>query len=84
MRFTYGKVAPYIPRDGVRYDWFTTATGVLQKYKAGDDEFDLPANVLELLRKKISDSMQILLRKIWLPVSSIPAILPAATPAHLY
>lgn len=52
MRFTYGKVAPYIPRDGVRYDWFTTASGVLQKYKAGDDEFDLPANVLELLRKK--------------------------------
>jgi hypothetical protein len=52
MRFTYGKVASYVPRDGVFYNWFTTANGILQKYKAGDDEFDMPEKALELMRKK--------------------------------
>lgn len=52
MRFTYGKVASYSPKDAVKYDYVTTATGILQKYREGDEEFDLPAKCLELLRKK--------------------------------
>jgi hypothetical protein len=52
MRLSYGKVDDYKPRDAVQYDYVTTMKGVLEKYKPGDYEFDLPSNYLELARKK--------------------------------
>ncbi len=52
MRVSYGKVDDYKPRDGVNYDYVTTMKGVLEKYKPGDYEFDLPAKFLELARNK--------------------------------
>lgn len=52
MRTSYGKVAGYKPRDAVKYDFVTTSAGLLEKYKPGDYEFDLPANQIELLKKK--------------------------------
>ena len=52
MRVSYGKVADYKPRDAVQYDYVTTMKGVLEKYKPGDYEFDLPANLIALAQKK--------------------------------
>jgi hypothetical protein len=52
MRVSYGKVDDYKPRDAVSYDYVTTMKGVLEKYKPGDYEFDLPAKYVELARKK--------------------------------
>jgi hypothetical protein len=52
MRVSYGNVADYQPRDAVHYDYVTTMKGVLEKYKPGDYEFDLPARFVELARKK--------------------------------
>ncbi len=52
MRLSYGKVADYKPRDAVHYDYVTTMTGVLEKYKPGDYEFDLPQNFLKLAKAK--------------------------------
>jgi hypothetical protein len=52
MRVSYGNVKSYRPRDGVFYDYVTTSKGVLEKYKAGDYEFDLPAKQVELFKKK--------------------------------
>ena len=52
MRVSYGAVKSYRPRDAVFYDYVTTSKGILEKYKAGDYEFDLPANQIELLKKK--------------------------------
>jgi hypothetical protein len=52
MRVSYGKVDDYKPRDGVTYDYVTTMKGVLEKYKPGDYEFDLPARYLELARNR--------------------------------
>ncbi len=52
LRVSYGNVKNYQPRDAVRYDNVTTMKGVLEKYKPGDYEFDLPAKVIELARKK--------------------------------
>jgi len=52
MRVSYGQVKAYKPRDGVTYDYVTTMKGVLEKYKPGDYEFDLPENVLNLARNK--------------------------------
>lgn len=52
MRVSYGAVKSYRPRDAVFYDYLTTSKGILEKYKPGDYEFDLPANQVELLKKK--------------------------------
>lgn len=52
MRLSYGSIKPYRPRDGIIYDYLCTMTGVLEKYKPGDDEFDLPAQLVEAARRK--------------------------------
>ena len=51
MRVSYGTVKSYRPRDAVFYDYVTTSKGLLEKYVAGDHEFDLPARQIELLKK---------------------------------
>ena len=52
MRVSYGNVKSYHPRDAVRYDYVTTSKGILEKYIAGDYEFDLPAKQIELMKKR--------------------------------
>jgi hypothetical protein len=52
MRVSFGNVKSYKPRDAVYYDYVTTSKGILEKYKPGDYEFDLPEKQIELLRKK--------------------------------
>jgi hypothetical protein len=52
MRVSYGQVKAYKPRDGVMYDYVTTMKGVLEKYKPGDYEFDLPEQVLNLAKNR--------------------------------
>jgi hypothetical protein len=52
MRVSFGNVKSYRPRDAVFYDYVCTMGGVLEKYKPGDYEFDLPAKQVELARKK--------------------------------
>jgi hypothetical protein len=52
QRLTYGTVKSYDPKDAVHYDFITTIDGVIEKYVAGDYEFDLPAKLLELYKAK--------------------------------
>ncbi|HJT73985.1 MAG TPA: S46 family peptidase [Chitinophaga sp.] len=52
MRLSYGQVKSYAPRDAVSYDYVCTMKGVMEKYKPGDYEFDLPANYVSLYNKK--------------------------------
>lgn len=52
MRVSFGNVKSYRPRDAVTYDYVCTMRGILEKYKPGDYEFDLPARQVELARKK--------------------------------
>lgn len=52
MRLSYGVVKPYSPRDAVFYKEICTLKGVLEKYKPGDYEFDLPKDFLEVANKK--------------------------------
>ncbi len=52
MRVSFGNVKSYRPRDAVFYDYVCTGKGILEKYKAGDYEFDLPAKQVELMKKK--------------------------------
>lgn len=52
MRLTYGTVGDYVPRDGVKYNYFTTLQGYIEKEIPGDDEFDVPAKLKELYAAK--------------------------------
>lgn len=52
LRVTYGKVNGYQARDAVEFDFYTYLDGVMEKYKPGDYEFDLPAKLIDLYKKK--------------------------------
>ncbi|MDR3680750.1 MAG: S46 family peptidase [Flavipsychrobacter sp.] len=52
MRISYGQVKGYDPVDGVHYKYFTTLDGLMAKYKPGSDEFDVPADLIDLYNKK--------------------------------
>lgn len=52
MRTSFGDVKSYQPRDGIFYSSVCTMSGVMQKYKPGDYEFDLPKNLVDLAKKK--------------------------------
>ncbi|HSN69009.1 MAG TPA: S46 family peptidase, partial [Thermoanaerobaculia bacterium] len=51
LRVTFGEVVGYEPRDGVRYEPFTTVAGVLEKH-TGEGEFDAPDKLIEQARAK--------------------------------
>lgn len=52
MRVSYGNVKSYQPRDAVKYDYVCTMKGVMDKYKPGDYEFDLPAALIEKVKNR--------------------------------
>lgn len=52
LRVTYGNVKPYQPRDAVKYEYRTYLDGVMEKYKPGDYEFDVPQKLIDLYKKK--------------------------------
>ena len=63
MRVSFGNVKSYVPRDAVKYDFVTSSKGLLEKYKAGDYEFDLPGKQIDLLRKRDFGQYADLVRK---------------------
>jgi len=54
LRLTYGKVRalPADKRNDAKVNNYTTLAGMVNKYKAGDQEFDLPERLLELNKAK--------------------------------
>lgn len=52
LRVAFGKVRGYYPRDAVFYKPQTFLTGVMEKYKPGDYEFDVPEKLIDLYNKK--------------------------------
>ncbi|NOT50872.1 MAG: S46 family peptidase [Chitinophagaceae bacterium] len=52
LRVTYGNVKGYNPRDGVQYGFYTYLDGVMEKYKPGDYEFDVPEKLRSLYNAK--------------------------------
>ena len=48
MRLTYGSVQDCKPANAVTYDYITTLDGVMEKYKPGDWEFDVPKDLIKL------------------------------------
>ena len=52
MRLTYGHVLPYSPKDALKYEYYTTAQGLLEKEDPSNPEFILPAGIKSLLLAK--------------------------------
>lgn len=52
IRLTYGQVLPYEPVDGVKYDYYTTLKGVMEKEDPSNPEFVVPAKLKELYAAK--------------------------------
>lgn len=53
IRLTYGRVLPYDPADGIRYNYYTTLKGVMEKENpANPTEFTVPAKLKELYAAK--------------------------------
>ncbi|MEQ1554346.1 MAG: S46 family peptidase [Ferruginibacter sp.] len=52
LRVTFGKVQGYKPKDGTYYDFKTDLDGVMEKYKPGDYEFDVPEKLRMLHKNK--------------------------------
>ena len=52
LRVTYGKVNGYQPKDAVYYKPVSYLNGVMEKYKPGDYEFDVPQKLIDLYQNK--------------------------------
>ncbi len=52
MRLTYGTVKGYSPKDAVRYRYYTTLDGVMEKEDPDNWEFVVPAKLKELWKNK--------------------------------
>ncbi len=52
MRVTYGQVGDYVPRDAVKYDYITTAQGILEKEDPNNHEFVVPEKLKTLIQDK--------------------------------
>ena len=52
LRLTYGKVQGYTARDAVQFDFMTDLDGIMEKYKPGDYEFDVPEKLRTLYKNK--------------------------------
>lgn len=51
MRMSYGSICSYNPKDGVKYNYFTTAQGILEKARThqGDHDFLIKPELLKML-----------------------------------
>ncbi len=52
MRLSYGSILDYDPQDAVTYKYYSTMDGIMEKYRPGDYEFDLPRRLIDLYNKK--------------------------------
>lgn len=54
LRLTYGKVIslPEDKRNDANKNYYTTLKGTVAKYQPGDDEFDMPKELIDLYEKK--------------------------------
>jgi Peptidase S46 len=51
LRFTYGEVKGYVPREAILYTPFTTLSGVIEK-DTGREPFDVPGKLTQLYRAR--------------------------------
>ena len=52
LRLSYGVAEGSAPHDGMKYTYYTTLSGMMDKYIPGNEEFDLPSRLIDLYNKK--------------------------------
>lgn len=52
LRFSYGTVQDYYPKDAVKYDYITHLSGLIDKEDPDNDEFNVPEKLKELYELK--------------------------------
>ncbi len=52
IRYTYGQIKSYSPKDGVTYNYYTTLDGVMDKEDNSSWEFTVPAKLRQLYEAK--------------------------------
>ncbi len=52
LRVAFGKINEFIPRDGIKYNWFCTLDGVMQKEDPNSLDYKVPARLHQLWEKK--------------------------------
>ncbi len=52
LRVTYGKVEGYQPVDGIKYKYFTTLSGIMEKDNPAIYDYDVPAKLKQLFEEK--------------------------------
>lgn len=52
LRLSYGNIASYEPRDGIKYDWFTTLDGVMEKEDSTVYDYAIPSKLKSLWKNK--------------------------------
>jgi hypothetical protein len=52
LRVTYGQIDTYFPRDGVKYKYYTTLDGVMEKDNPDIYDYSVPEKLKELYNKK--------------------------------
>ena len=55
LRVTYGNVGEYIPGDAVKYDYYTTIEGIIEKENPTNEEFIVPSKLKTLYQKNDYD-----------------------------
>jgi hypothetical protein len=52
LRISYGKIGGYDGRDGIKYYYYTTLDGIIEKEDSTNEEFVVPKKLKELYQKK--------------------------------
>lgn len=52
LRLSYGNIASYEPQDGIKYDWFTTLDGVIEKEDSTVYDYAIPSKLKSLWKNK--------------------------------
>lgn len=52
LRLTYGNVGKYNPADAVKYKYYTTIKGIIEKDNPKDDDFNVPQKLKDLYASK--------------------------------
>ena len=52
MRVAFGKAEGYKPADGVNYEYYTTVSGIMEKYYSDTVNYELPTDLINLINKK--------------------------------
>lgn len=52
IRYTYGQVKEYKPKDGITYNYYTTLEGIMAKEDTTSWEFTIPAKLKDLYKTK--------------------------------